>query len=55
MPSSLYQLNLQNKFGGGEVYTQFMCQSLNDLNIDYKLVVSEDAEFSVGGGIISNK
>ena len=45
MTTSLFQLNLQKNFGGGEVYTKFLCQSLDRLDIDYKLVVSLEAEF----------
>ena len=45
MPGPLYQLNLQNKFGGGEVYSQFMCQGLNSMGLDYKLLVNKEADF----------
>ena len=45
MHHSLYQINLQKHFGGGEVYTQFLCQGMDSLNIDYTILVSSKAVF----------
>jgi glycosyltransferase involved in cell wall biosynthesis len=39
------QINLQTHFGGGEVYTAFLCRALNTLNIPTKLIVHSHALF----------
>lgn len=41
----LYQLNLQQQFGGGEVYTHFLCRALNQLQVPHVLLVHPDAAF----------
>jgi glycosyltransferase involved in cell wall biosynthesis len=40
-----YQLNLQNQFGGGEVYTRFFTLALIDLGYRVVLFVSRKADF----------
>ncbi|HEY5293671.1 MAG TPA: glycosyltransferase [Burkholderiales bacterium] len=46
MPArSLYQINLQNEFGGGEVYTRFFTQALIELGWRVVLFVSRKADF----------
>jgi hypothetical protein len=37
------QINLQQGFGGGEVYTQFVCRALVELGWRVDLLVSENA------------
>lgn len=39
------QLNLQRHFGGGEVYTAFLCRALSQLSVPCHLVVHEAAGF----------
>lgn len=41
----LYQLNLQQQFGGGEVYTHFLCQALGQLQVPHSLLIHQDAKF----------
>lgn len=41
----LYQLNLQQHFGGGEVYTHFLCRALSRLQVPHVLLVHPDAVF----------
>lgn len=41
----LYQLNLQQQFGGGEVYTHFLCRALGQLQVPHVLLVHPDAVF----------
>jgi glycosyltransferase involved in cell wall biosynthesis len=41
----LYQLNLQQQFGGGEVYTDFLCQALGRQGVPHTLLVHPDAPF----------
>lgn len=41
----LYQLNLQQQFGGGEVYTDFLCQALGRLGVPHTLLVHPNAPF----------
>lgn len=41
----LTQINLQSHFGGGEVYTAFLCRALDALNVNTKLLVHPDALF----------
>jgi glycosyltransferase involved in cell wall biosynthesis len=41
----LYQVNLQNQFGGGEVYTRFFTLALLELGYEVVLFVSRDADF----------
>jgi len=46
MPArSLYQLNLQEQFGGGEVYTRFFSMALIELGYKPVLYVSREAAF----------
>ena len=42
---TVYQVNLQNQFGGGEVYTRFFTQALIDLGYRVVLFVSPRAGF----------
>jgi glycosyltransferase involved in cell wall biosynthesis len=42
---SVYQINLQNQFGGGEVYTRFFSMALMDLGYHVVLFVSRKAGF----------
>jgi glycosyltransferase involved in cell wall biosynthesis len=42
---SVYQVNLQNQFGGGEVYTRFFTLALIELGCRVVLFVSRTAEF----------
>ena len=42
---SVYQINLQNQFGGGEVYTRFFTMALIDLGYRVVLFVSRKAGF----------
>lgn len=39
------QINLQTHFGGGEVYTAFLCRALSHLGIATRLIVHADANF----------
>ncbi|MBT4764699.1 glycosyltransferase [Candidatus Woesearchaeota archaeon] len=39
------QINLQTHFGGGEVYTNFLCQAFNNLQIPTKILVHQQADF----------
>ena len=41
----VYQVNLQNEFGGGEVYTRFFTMALIDLGCRVVLFVSRKADF----------
>ncbi len=41
----LTQINLQTNFGGGEVYTVFLCRALNILGIPTKLLIHPHALF----------
>jgi glycosyltransferase involved in cell wall biosynthesis len=41
----LVQLNLQPYFGGGEVYTAFLCRALSQLGVPTRLVVHPRADF----------
>jgi glycosyltransferase involved in cell wall biosynthesis len=41
----IYQANLQNQFGGGEVYTSFFSRALIDLGYQVVLFVSREADF----------
>ncbi|OAN16988.1 hypothetical protein A3K86_08620 [Photobacterium jeanii] len=45
MAKTLFQLNLQQHFGGGEVYTHFLCQGLDALSVDYTLLTHPKAEY----------
>ncbi|MDO6543156.1 glycosyltransferase family 4 protein [Photobacterium sanguinicancri] len=45
MTKQLFQLNLQQHFGGGEVYTHFLCQGLDALNIGYTLLTHPKADY----------
>jgi len=42
---SVYQVNLQNQYGGGEVYTRFFTMALIDLGYQVVLFVSRKADF----------
>lgn len=42
---NLYQINLQKQFGGGEVYTQFLCQALDSLGIKHTVFTHPKAGF----------
>ncbi len=42
---SVYQVNLQSRFGGGEVYTRFFSLTLRDLGYRVVLFVSRKADF----------
>lgn len=42
---TLYQLNFQKKFGGGEVYTHFLCQALSKLKQRHQLLTHVQAHF----------
>ena len=42
---SVYQVNLQNQYGGGEVYTRFFTMALIDLGYRVVLFVSRKADF----------
>lgn len=41
----LTQINLQTHFGGGEVYTAFLCRALHSLNIETRLIIHPEATF----------
>ena len=41
----LVQINLQPHFGGGEVYTAFLCRALSQLGVPTRLLVHPDAGF----------
>ncbi len=41
----LTQINLQTHFGGGEVYTGFLCRALNQLNIPTRIFIHPNASF----------
>ena len=41
----LTQINLQTHFGGGEVYTGFLCRALDSLGITTRILVHPDAKF----------
>ena len=41
----LTQINLQTHFGGGEVYTGFLCRALDQLNIPTKILIHPSASF----------
>ena len=41
----IHQINLQRHFGGGEVYTAFLCRALDQLGISTRLHVHKDAHF----------
>ena len=45
MTTTLHQINLQRHFGGGEVYTAFLCQALDRLGIATTLYVHPEAAF----------
>ena len=42
---SLVQINLQSHFGGGEVYTAFLCRALSKLGVSTRLLVHPRANF----------
>ncbi len=42
---NLVQINLQPHFGGGEVYTAFLCRALSQLGVPTRLLVHPRAEF----------
>lgn len=42
---NLVQINLQPHFGGGEVYTAFLCRALSLLGVPTRLLVHPDAAF----------
>lgn len=42
---NLVQINLQPHFGGGEVYTAFLCRALSQLGVPTRLLVHPDAAF----------
>ena len=44
-PFSLVQINLQPHFGGGEVYTAFLCRALSTLGVPTRLLVHPRAGF----------
>ncbi len=44
----LYQLNLQPYFGGGEVYTAFLCRALAKLGVPTRLIAHPRADFWPG-------
>ncbi len=41
----LTQINLQTHFGGGEVYTAFLCRALDSLGVDTRLIIHPGATF----------
>jgi glycosyltransferase involved in cell wall biosynthesis len=41
----LTQINLQPQFGGGEVYTTFLCRALDRLGVPTRLIAHPDATF----------
>ena len=45
MSSSIFQINFQKHFGGGEVYTHFLCNSLGLLGKEHTLIVDSEASF----------
>ncbi len=47
----LVQINLQPHFGGGEVYTAFLCRALSQLGVATKLLVHPRAGFWKGLGL----
>lgn len=42
---TVVQINLQPHFGGGEVFTAFLCQALSALGVPTRLFVHPDADF----------
>jgi len=48
MSRHCYQINLQEHFGGGEVYTQFFTRALRDFGYEVSLLVSPNAKFWTG-------
>jgi len=42
---TLYQINMQRHFGGGEVYARFACAALAELGWRVVLYVNADADF----------
>jgi glycosyltransferase involved in cell wall biosynthesis len=42
---TLVQINLQPQFGGGEVYTAFLCRALSRLSVPTRLLVDPRADF----------
>ena len=47
----LVQINLQPHFGGGEVYTAFLCRALSQLGVPTRLLVHPRAAFWVPLGL----
>jgi glycosyltransferase involved in cell wall biosynthesis len=47
----LFQLNLQPYFGGGEVYTAFLCRALAKLGVPTRLIAHPRADFWPGLGL----
>jgi len=47
----LVQINLQSHFGGGEVYTVFLCRALSQLGVPTRLLVHPQAGFWDGLGL----
>ena len=45
MSARLFQINLQSHFGGGEVYTAFLCRALDRLGVATTLFAHPDALF----------
>lgn len=45
MPTEAFQVNLQPHFGGGEVYTAFLCRALSSLGVRTRLFVHPRADF----------
>ena len=41
----LTQFNLQSHFGGGELYTAFLCRALDALGVQTRLVIHQEATF----------
>lgn len=41
----IFQVNLQKHFGGGEVYTAFLCRALDRLGLQTQLIVHEHAAY----------
>ncbi len=48
------QINLQQHFGGGEVYTAFLCQALDKLGVATKLLIHPKAKFWTQLGLPSS-
>jgi glycosyltransferase involved in cell wall biosynthesis len=42
---TLVQINLQEHFGGGEIYTAFLCRALSQLGVPTRLLVHPRADF----------